>query len=147
MSFQEVKSLEGEIARLEKLFVREKDWDGRKRLADDIIGHCRRLKELEKRAFLSAKVHPEEWIERFQREQDACVFRPLEDMVEALAKTPFSPEAYEASKQQIEALLTMIIEQQRVARDGTPYRALLERLWQISVAEDDNFESHRKLSR
>ena len=147
MSFQEVKSIETEVARLDKLFVREKDWDVRKRLAEEILGHCRRLTELEKRAFVSAKVHPEEWMERLQREQDLCVLRPLEDKIAAIAKVPFSPETYETRKQDIESLLALIIEQQRVSRDGAPFRGLLERLWQISVSEDENFDSYRKLSR
>jgi hypothetical protein len=147
MSFQEVKNIEGEVARLDKLFVREKDWDARRRLAKEIMGHCRRLAELEKRAFVSAKVHPEEWIARLEREQELCVLRPLEEKVAALAKVSFSAEGYEARKHDIEGLLASIIEQQQVARDSAPYRALLERLWQISVSEDENFESLRKLSR
>jgi hypothetical protein len=147
MSFQEVKNIEGEVARLDKLLARERDWDARHQLAEVIIGHCRRLAELEKRAFVSAKVHPEEWIERLQKEQDACVLRPLEEQVASLGKTAFSPDSYEARKQTIESLLASIIEHQQAARDGAPYRALLEQLWKISVGEDENFESHQKLTR
>ena len=147
MSFQEVKVLEAEVARLDKVFLREKNWDSRKRLAEEIIGHCRRLSELERRAYVSRKVHPEVWIERLQKEQELCVLRPLEERVDAIAKVPFSAETYENRKQHIESLLTAIIEQQRVAREAAPYRALLERLWQISVSEDESFDSYRKLAR
>ncbi len=147
MSAQEVKTLENEIARLEKLFIREKAWSARKLLADQVLGHCRRLAELEKRAFVSTKVHSEEWIERFLREQDNCAYQPLEDQVVAVSKVPFSAAAYEARKQSIESLLSSIIERQRTARDGSRYGALLERLWEISVAEDENFDSHQKLAR
>ncbi len=139
MSFQEVKNIEGEVARLDKLFAREKDWDARKLLAEEIMGHCRRLADLEKRAFVSAKVHSEEWLERLEQERELCMLRPLEERVAAIAKVPFSAETYEARKQSIESLLVSIIEQQRIARDTAPYRLLLERLWQISVSEDENY--------
>ena len=147
MSLQEVKDLEAEVTRLDKQFLREKDWDARKRLAEEMIGHCHRLSELERRAFVSRKVHPEVWIERLQKEQEICVLRPLEERVDAIAKVPFSAETYDNRKLHIESLLTAIIEQQRASRDGTPYRTLLERLWQISVSEDESFDSYRKLAR
>ena len=147
MSFQEVKNIEGEVARLDKLLVREKDWGARRRLAEELMGHCRRLADLEKRAFISAKVHSEEWIERLEKEQDLCVLRPLEEAVDSMAKTPFAAGDYGARKQNIESLLAAIIEQQKIANDPAPFRALLERLWQISVGEDENFESHQKLAR
>ncbi len=147
MSFQEVKNIEGEVARLDKLFAREKDWAARGRLAEEIMGHCRRLAELEKRAFVSAKVHSEEWMARYEQERELCVLRPLEERVAAIAGLPFSAETYETRKHGIEALLAAIIEKQQTSRDGGPYRALLERLWQISVSEDENFESHQKLAR
>ena len=147
MSFEEVKSIEGDVARLDKLLAREKDWGERRRLAEAIIGHCRRLADLEKRAFVSAKVHSEEWIPRLKREQDICLLRPLEDAVTAVAKAPFSADQYDARKLYIESLLAAIIEQQQMAHDPVPFRTLLERLWQISVGEDENFESHLKLSR
>lgn len=147
MSFQEVKTLENEILRLEKPFLREKAWAARAVLADQILGHCRRLADLEKRAFVSNKVHSEEWIERFLREQDDCVYMPLEDQVNALSRIPFSAGNYDERKKSIERVLTAIIEHQSTARDGSRYGPLLERLWEISVAEDENFDSHQKLTR
>lgn len=147
MSFQEIKTLENEILRLEKPFLREKDWGARAVLAEQILGQCRRLADLEKRAFVSNKVHSEEWIPRFLREQDDSVYMPLEEQVNALSKIPFSAESYDVRKQSIEVVLTAIIESQRTARDASRYGALLERLWKISVAEDENFDSHQKLGR
>lgn len=147
MSFQEIKTLENEILRLEKPFMREKDWNARALLADRILGHCRRLADLEKRAFVSNKIHSEEWIERFLREQDNCVYMPLEEQVAALSKVPFSAGGYDERKKSIEDVLASIIERQRTARDASRYGALLERLWEISVAEDENFDSHQKLTR
>ena len=147
MSFQEVKNIEGEVSRLEKMLAREKNWGTRKHLAEELMFHCRRLADLEKRAFVSAKVHSEEWIPRLEKEQDLCELRPLEEAVASLANAPFSADNYEARKQRIEVLLASIIERQHEANDPLPFRALLERLWQISVGEDENFESHLKLRR
>ena len=147
MSFQEVKNVEGEAIRLEKLYTREKDWTARKVLADQIMGFCRRLADLEKRAFVSTKVHSEVWIPRFTREQEDCVLMPLEEQVTAIGKMPFSPETYDAKKQSIETLLGTIIAEQKTRADATRFNALLHRLWEISVAEDENLESHRKLTR
>lgn len=147
MSSQEVKTLENELARLEKLYLRAKEWNERATLADQILGHSRRLAELEKRAFVSTKVHSEKWIERFLGEQADCVYKPLEEQVIVLGKVSFSAGAYADRKQSIEAVLSSIIEHQRTARDGARYGTLLERLWEISVAEDENFDAHQKLTR
>ena len=147
MSFQDVKTLEQEITRLEKLHARETGWNARALLADQILGNCQRLADLEKRAFVSNKIHSEEWIERFRRERDDCDYQPLEEQVAALRKTSFSVDTYDAHKQAIESLIASIIERQRSARNASRYGTLLQRLWEISVAEDENFDSHRKLSR
>ena len=147
MSFQEVKNVENEVIRLEKLFNREKEWAARAVLADQVMANLRRLADLEKRAFVSAKVHSEVWIPRFVREQEDCVFMPLEEQVFAIGKVPFRPETYDAKKQAIEGLLGTIIEHQNSAATGSRFTTLLQRLWEISVAEDENLDSHRKLTR
>lgn len=66
MSFSELKTLESEVIRLEKAHTKTADSDVRVGIAAKILEHCKRISDLEKRAFISYKVRVEELIPRYQ---------------------------------------------------------------------------------
>ncbi|MBS0658836.1 MAG: hypothetical protein JSR82_11410 [Verrucomicrobia bacterium] len=66
MSFSELKSLESEVLRLEKAHSKAADQAARSGIAAKILEHCKRIGDLEKRAFISYKVRVEELIPRYQ---------------------------------------------------------------------------------
>lgn len=66
MSFSELKNLESEVIRLEKAHSKASDAAVRSGIAAKILEHCKRIGDLEKRAFISYKVKIEELIPRYQ---------------------------------------------------------------------------------
>lgn len=67
MSFSELKTLESEVLRLEKAHGKTADAAVRNGIAAKILEHCKRISDLEKRAFISYKVRVEELIPRYQQ--------------------------------------------------------------------------------
>lgn len=76
MSFSELKSLESEVLRLEKAHSKAGDAASRSGIAVKILEHCKRISDLEKRAFISYKVRVEELIPRYQESAGVATSAP-----------------------------------------------------------------------
>ncbi len=147
MSFAEMKTLESELVRLEKAFTKESDLTTKRSIADQILTHCRRVRDLEKRAIISNKIRVEEWIPKYTPKVEVGSIEPYATQVTVLAGQPFSPEAYPTKKSKIENLMQDIITARAAAPKPDIFTPVLAKIWEVSVKEDDAFEDHRRLNR